>query len=158
MGRSLNHQILLFAPLRPQMPPSNAIDHRQIGFPVRTYVWCVALPIVFGAAIYIWFRDSNILVFRLFDALGISLPDRLDPGSLANPIFCSLPDGLWVFAFASWMRLIWGRHWFWCNLPVSLATGSEIGQLFHLVPGTFDVLDVLFYSIGHALSQRWSHE
>ncbi len=103
---SLNQQILLFAPLRPQMPPSNAIDHRQIGFPVRTYVWCVALPIVFGAAIYIWFRDSNILVFRLFDALGISLPDRLDPGSLANPIFCSLPDGLWVFAFASWMRLI----------------------------------------------------
>ncbi len=155
---SVNKQISLFAPLRPKMHAPNAFDHRQIGFLVRTFCLYVVLPIVSGSAIYLVFRDSNILVFRLFDALGIYLPERLDPGSLANPIFCSLPDGLWVFAFASWMRLIWGRHWFWCNLPVSLALGSEIGQLFHIVPGTFDVLDIFFYSIGHALSQRWSHE
>jgi hypothetical protein len=155
---SLNQQISLFAPLRPQMPLPNAIGRRHIEFPVRTYVLYVVLPIVFGSAIYLVFRDSNILIFRLFDALGISLPNRITTGSIANPILCSLPDGMWVFAFASWMRLIWGRHWFWCNLPVSLALGSEIGQLFQIVPGTFDLLDVLFYSIGHVLSQRSSHE
>lgn len=140
------------------MHAPNAINQRPDDSTVRGYLLLVVLPIAIGSAIYVGFRDSNILVFRLFDALGIYLPERLDPGSLANPIFCSLPDGLWVFAFASWMRLIWGRHWFWCNLPLSLALGSEIGQLFHIVPGTFDVLDILFYSNGHALSKRWSHE
>jgi hypothetical protein len=138
------------------MHTPKAIGHLQIA--VRTYVLYVVLPIVLGAATYLVFRDSNILIFRLFDALGTPLPNRIATGSIANPIFCSLPDGLWVFAFASWMRLIWGRHWFWCNLPICLALGSEIGQFFKIVPGTFDLLDVLFYSIGHVLSQRWSHE
>jgi hypothetical protein len=121
---------------------------------VRAYLLLVVSPLAFGSAIYLMFRDSNILAFRLFDVLGISLPNRFDPGRLANPVACSLPDGLWVFAFASWMRLIWSQHWFWCNLPCCIALGSEIGQLFQVVPGTFDVLDVLFYSLGHLLSRR----
>jgi hypothetical protein len=118
------------------------------------YLLLVVLPIAFGAAIYLFFRDSNILVFRLFDVLGVSIPNRFDPGRLGNSILGSLPDGLWVFAFGSWMRLIWRRHWFWCNLPICMAIGSEVGQLIQVVPGTFDFLDVFFYSLGHLLSKR----
>lgn len=114
----------------------------------------VFFPVAFGSAIYLMFRDSNILVFRLFDTMGVSLPNRIHLESVANPILCSLPDGLWVFAFASWMRLIWSRNWFWCNLPVCIAIGSEVGQLYQIVPGTFDIFDILFYSLGHLISQR----
>ena len=136
------------------MHAPNASNQRQGNGSICEYLLLVVFPVAFGSAIYLVFRDSNILAFRLFDAFGVSPLNRLDPGRVANPVLCSLPDGLWVFAFASWMRLIWGQHWFWCNLPACIALGSEIGQLFQVVPGTFDVLDVLFYSLGHLLSQR----
>jgi hypothetical protein len=136
------------------MHAPNASNQRQHSGSIREYLLLVVFPVAFGSAIYLMFRDSNILAFRLFDVLGVSLPNRFDPGRVVNPVLCSLPDGLWVFAFASWMRLIWSRHGFWCNLPACIALGSEIGQLFQVVPCTFDVLYVMFYSLGHLLSQR----
>jgi hypothetical protein len=136
------------------MHAPNASNQRQGNGSICEYLSLVVFPVAFGSAIYLMCRDSNILAFRLFDAFGVSPPNRLDPGRVANPVLCSLPDGLWVFAFASWMRLIWSRHWFWCNLPACMALGSEIGQLYQIIPGTFDLLDVLFYSLGHLISQR----
>jgi hypothetical protein len=154
-GDSLNPKNRRKQHYNPQMHPQKAIKPQPNITGLRAYLLLVVLPIVTGSVIYVLFRDSNILLFVVFDPLGLWTPTRFDPGRLANTILCSLPDGLWVFAFASWMRLIWGRHWFWCNLPICIGIGSEIGQLFELVPGTFDFLDVQFYSLGHLLSQRW---
>jgi hypothetical protein len=33
----------------------------------------------------------------------------------------------------------------WTLLPVTLAIGAELGQFFKIVPGTFDVMDLLAY-------------
>ena len=137
-----------------QMHAPNASNPRQDSVRVREYLVLVVFPVAFGSAIYLMFRDPNIQAFRLLNVLGASPPNRFDPGRVANPVLCSLPDGLWVFAFASWMRLIWSQHWFWCNLPACIALGSEVGQLYQIIPGTFDLLDVLFYSLGHLISQR----
>ncbi len=71
-----------------------------------------------------------------------------------DPILNSLPDGLWVFAFTNWIIFIWnGRPpWQWLVCGVALGIGSEIGQAFSIVPGTFDFCDLFFYFAGFALA------
>jgi hypothetical protein len=65
----------------------------------------------------------------------------------------SLPDGLWVFSFVSILMLTWDniitRHNFlWIiGVPI-LVIFSELGQINNFVPGTFDIIDLLFYIFG----------
>lgn len=40
---------------------------------------------------------------------------------------------------------------FWISVVPLVAIFSELGQLFHMVPGTFDTSDLLFYCIGMIL-------
>jgi len=65
----------------------------------------------------------------------------------------SLPDGLWVFSYTSLTLLIWGgninkRNIFWVFLIPFIAISYEMGQLFNIIPGTFDALDLIFYIMG----------
>jgi hypothetical protein len=71
-------------------------------------------------------------------------------------ILFSLPDGLWIFSYVSLMLFIWQnsvsiKNIFWISIIPILAIGSEIGQLFGLVPGTFDFADLLLYLFGMTL-------
>jgi len=65
-------------------------------------------------------------------------------------VLFALPDGLWLFSYLSLMLYIWknkidGSNLGWlCAVPV-LAIASEFGQFTGVVPGTFDVADVLMY-------------
>jgi hypothetical protein len=49
------------------------------------------------------------------------------------------------------MQSVWFRYprsygrTFWILLPVSLAVGTEVGQLLKIVPGTFDLMDIAGY-------------
>jgi hypothetical protein len=61
----------------------------------------------------------------------------------------SLPDALWQYAFASVVLWIWRdtawtlRKTLWCFIPVTLGVGVELGQLARILPGTFDVRDLV---------------
>ena len=46
------------------------------------------------------------------------------------------------------MMLIWKRLVLWTWVAVLLAVGAEYGQLFNLVQGTYQTLDVFFYFVG----------
>ena len=73
-----------------------------------------------------------------------------------NWFFFSLPDGLWVYSFTSFMLIVWGlkfsRHsLFWISIGPLLALGSEMGQAFGVVGGTFDPTDLILCLIGSIL-------
>lgn len=64
----------------------------------------------------------------------------------------NLSDGLWAFSFALTLCHIWKPQIrttiFWLVLFLTVAIAMECGQSLHLVPGTFDYLDILAYVAG----------
>jgi hypothetical protein len=114
----------------------------------------VILPVAVGTAIYLGWRDQDMWVNCWVDAIGakglIIRPDFPLPGWVKN----SLPDGCWVYAYTSWMLLIWRRVNLWVVTGVVLAVGGELGQLkvVGLVPGTYDNIDMACYLGGFLLS------
>jgi hypothetical protein len=120
----------------------------QEGVPMRrsvVFLLQVVLPIAVGASIYVGWRTTDLLVFRWIDAVGASELVFRPAVPLPGWVLCSLPDGCWVYAYTSWMLMIWGRITPWVLSGVILAVGAEFGQLLGLVPGTYDNLDVAFY-------------
>jgi hypothetical protein len=61
-----------------------------------------------------------------------------------------LPAGLWLFAYMFVIDAVWGKDknrvsmYFLYVLPL-LAVASEFMQFVGLLPGTFDVMDLLSY-------------
>lgn len=116
-----------------------------------------------GTTIYILFRSSTLKVFSWLDLLGINILDsniRKSAMSVSDNIpdwvLLSLPDGLWLFSYVCLMLYIWKnsvtiQNLFWISIIPVIAVGSEIAQLFGLVLGTFDLMDLLLYMLGGVL-------
>lgn len=119
----------------------------------------VATPLLGGGLVYLVFRSPDLLVFRWIEALGglpalLGLRAMLEPTSQALPswVLYSLPDGLWVYAFMSFMLHLWrgarpGPRRFWAAMGPALGMGWEAGQWLGLTPGTFDVMDVALMAV-----------
>ncbi len=117
------------------------------------------LPISGGALIYILFRPMQIIVFQLLDLLGfesqiVKARALVDISKhLPDWVVYSLPGGFWAYSFMFFISFIWGdkkrlgKNVF-TLLVVVLALGSELGQLFGVVPGTFCLADIATYAIG----------
>ena len=123
----------------------------------------VIIPITFGGIIYLLFRSDSLMMFRWADAIGVKpvLDDMrvycttIQMDNL-NWFFFSLPDGLWVYSFTSFMLIVWGlkfsRHSiFWISIGPLLALCGEMGQAFGVVRGTFDPTDLILCLIGSIL-------
>lgn len=118
------------------------------------------LTLILGGFIYISFRAESLTMFKWFATASLDAPIArlraitltLTP-NLPNWFLYSLPDGIWVFSYISLMLLIWKNKInqenivYIFSLPL-IAILSEIGQLFKIVPGTFDTIDILFYILG----------
>ena len=68
-------------------------------------------------------------------------------------IVYNLPDLLWVFSFTSLLLIIWNmkinkENIAYIIVPMGLGIISELGQLFSIMDGTFDKIDLLFYLLG----------
>jgi hypothetical protein len=113
----------------------------------------VLLPLLIGILIYYYCRSTKYIL--AFDVLGVAKEDI----SYALPSFISysLPDLLWVFAFTNSMVIVWGNNnnflpkLFKFSFPI-LALSSEFLQYIEVLDGTFDVCDLLAYSIGIVMS------
>jgi hypothetical protein len=120
-----------------------------------TYVYCAAGSLFLASAIYILFRSESLLMFRWANSLGL-LPfiHSLRSYSLGlKPIIpawvvYSLPFALWTISYMLFIQAIWFGHksiyrviWFWAVPVISVA--AELGQYPRLVPGTFDIFDLL---------------
>ena len=117
------------------------------------------LPISIGTFIYLLFRPLHITVFHWANTLGIyctiiEARTFYDIGHLIPEwAIYSLPNGLWAYSFMFFISFIWGEiksssKAFFIALVVLLSLGSEIGQLFSLVPGSFCLTDIFLYSLG----------
>jgi hypothetical protein len=122
----------------------------------------VLLPILIGGLIYIVSRPKSLKMFRWFENLNIDNLTNSFRAAFFHIDFpywvkYNLPDLLWVFSFTSLILIIWNKeiidqNVFYVIFPVSVGILSEIGQLFCIIGGTFDLMDILFYSIGGLLS------
>ncbi len=124
-----------------------------------TSLFChVCLPIILGAVIYSLWRSKRLLVFTWYRWFGLYAPLLTLRANLASVrhflpdfVLYSLPDAFWVYSFTFLMQSVWFRHprsygrTIWILLPVSLAVGAELGQLLKVVPGTFDLMDIVGY-------------
>ena len=119
--------------------------------------------LLLGGLVYISFRQDTLKMFRWFDSINLSaviselrlltlpLSDHLP-----NWFLYSLPDGLWIYSYLSVLLVVWDNviskhNIHWLLLVPMIAIFSEIGQLFKIVPGTFDILDLIFYLGGSVL-------
>jgi hypothetical protein len=116
-------------------------------------IFQVITPLLIGGLIYIFFRADSLLMFRWFDTLGltkiISSCRQFTVGHFHLPtwILFSLPDALWIFAFINLMLLIWQDRFsinsiFWLLIAPTIGIFSEVGQVVHIIPGTFDIIDL----------------
>lgn len=119
--------------------------------------------LLLGGLIYILFRTCSLKMFAWYEALGLSsLTIALRKLTFSSThkipewVLFSLPDGLWIFSYVSLMLFIWSntvsfKNLFWILIIPLLAIGSEIGQGLGLIPGTFDLADLLLYIFGMTL-------
>ncbi len=100
-------------------------------------------PIIVGLFIYTLFRGIPLLHSK-----------SLMPSPIHNPLLSvcvyNLPDALWLFALLQSFKVIWRSELYSKGLPwvcVSIAGAilSEYAQKLHVIPGTFDLLDIAAY-------------
>jgi hypothetical protein len=117
----------------------------------------VLLPIFASIYIYTLWGSPSFFVFKWYEELGLGSVIALfrraaHPFRHLIPSFFlfSVPAALWLYAVTAICLLVWaGRKakikWLWIVLPFAFAAGSEIAQCFRIIPGTFDVFDLLAY-------------
>jgi hypothetical protein len=68
----------------------------------------------------------------------------------------SAPDAAWAFATGSVVSLLWSSRSAsrtgWIAAGALVAVGYEVAQLVALVPGTFDVIDLVASAMAYALA------
>jgi len=107
-----------------------------------------------GIAVYAFFRNPEMILFRfipkpvLLNTLFIPVKAHSIAGSV---LLFNLPDGLWFLSGALFIRALWLINAKWRTLYFGIfaaaALALEIGQCSSFVPGTFDLLDILFMGI-----------
>ncbi len=112
--------------------------------------------VICGGFIYIFWRSESLIMFNWFKELNLySLIKYLrNVAQTYSNIFphwfyYSLPNALWFFSGLLLFHAIWDNKKYsqqriiWLTVFISLALGSEVAQLFAIIPGTFDTTDLL---------------
>ncbi len=119
----------------------------------------VICPLIVGGLLYLGWRPPTLLIHRLVRVAGFARSlDRLQALAAALPrlpsfVVLSLPDALWSYALVAHFGRLWTRdehrvsRVVWVSVAVTIAIGSELGQLAGIVPGVFDIVDLLCISV-----------
>jgi len=123
---------------------------------------------IIGGLIYLLWRSDEMIMFNCADAIGI-LPLIYDARVIfggfseyiPNIILFSLPDAVWVYSGTAFFSRLWLDespviHILWSSIFAALAVGSELGQLAGLVPGTFDIADLLLCIAAYVMAYKIS--
>ncbi|MDD4406241.1 MAG: hypothetical protein PHO36_15945 [Parabacteroides sp.] len=110
-----------------------------------------------GGSIYLLFRPKSLLMFVWVDKLGLTaaidkLRDEVSHISLSRTFTYCLPDGLWVASYVILVHAIIPREHrdnliFWSYLLPIIAVVFEFFQYLNLIPGVFDIFDLVSYII-----------
>ena len=119
----------------------------------KTYFALAIISLLCGMAIYLFFRNLNIVLFAwlpkppVLDALFIPLK----PSQGASFLRYHLPDMLWFLSGILFFRFLWFNNRKWQRLYIAAFYAAaliiEVSQLWERVSGTFDPLDLFFMGI-----------
>jgi len=122
---------------------------------IRTFYGLLSLgTLLAGMVIYFLFRDLNNIVLFSWIPKPVFLEAVLVPlqhSVPANFLRYHLPDTLWFLSAILFLRFLWFYKaktqavYIMCFYGIAFAL--EMSQLSQKVPGTFDVLDLLFLGI-----------
>jgi len=119
--------------------------------------------LISGFSIYLFFRSDSIIYFNwLNNSFAVEIINEIRQNftplksKLPTWFLFSLPDGLWLNSYMFFIFSIRGTAfnlknnvWFF-SIPI-LILFHEIGQLFNIFDGTFDIFDLIFYTIGFCI-------
>lgn len=118
------------------------------------------LTLFIGGMIYLIFRIETLLMFKWFAVVSLDPPIEYlremtltTKNKLPEWFLFSLPDGLWIFSYVTLILYIWKnnitrQNAIWICITPLIIILVEIGQLFNITPGTFDLNDLTFYLLG----------
>jgi len=122
----------------------------------KKIIACFGVILLFlGASIYLLLRPTSLLMFHWADKFGLMttidlLRFHYRLINSFNPplIVYSMPFALWVLSYLLITRIVWWGSpcrlrymWFWCVPLISVI--AEVLQKFEIVPGTFDIIDLI---------------
>lgn len=135
---------------------------RAPGWRTFLLVGASSIPLAFGGAIYLLWRDTSLLMFRWLEELRLSQlilsarnSSAIQHVCLPDWVLYSLPNALWVLALVSAAGLLWRdtkRTWLTIAVVTAacLGVGGEVAQGLDLLPGTFSMTDVVLAAFGAA--------
>jgi hypothetical protein len=119
------------------------------------------LPLSVGALCYAAWRSHDVRVVGWLSRVAPRGVEAMQgsgaPGAgVPSIIVGSLPDAAWAWAFGAALALVWhGKAWrdkaAWLGAGCGVALFAEVGQAMHVVPGTFDVADLVAIAIGYVV-------
>lgn len=125
----------------------------------KTLFWVAVIvaPLVVGLVVYLLFRPTAIVSQAIYGIFNITPPCIKTPNNLfwilIKYYFCDL---LWAFSLTALVKLILGKGKLQSIIALLIGISGglfvELFQLWGLIPGTFDVLDLLVETIGTILS------
>jgi hypothetical protein len=115
-------------------------------------------PLVIGTLTYAAWRSTDVRIVAWMSRIaprGVAAMQGTGASRAPALILGSLPDAAWAWAFGAALSLVWlGRAWrekaAWLAAGAVLALLAEIGQALGVVPGTFDVIDLVAIALGYA--------
>ena len=118
------------------------------------YLLIALLAFFAGTAIYTFFRNHNIVLFHVFPKPSflnmLYFPVRTDSKIMSMFIF-NMPNGLWFLSGLLVIRAVWLTNQKWRTIYfyifALIALSMEFLQLSRSIPGTFDVLDIVFMAL-----------
>jgi hypothetical protein len=121
---------------------------------VAPLIAAAVVAMLLGGLTYILHRPDSLLMFRWFEAIGLDPLIRALRGSQlagATPPswwIASAPAALWLLSGLLALLAIWGREglrhgWLWFAAVVAAAFAGELGQAVGVVPGVFDIADLV---------------
>ena len=137
-----------------------AIVRRKTSVTQKTSL--VALSIMFiliGGFIYLFFRPHTLNMFVWLRIINceqfFQLREYNHNLKFLDFLIFSFPNGLWILSFLIIIGLIWEKYHIFFIIYSSFFTGIsilfEFLQKVELIPGTFDIADILVLLIFHIL-------
>lgn len=113
-----------------------------------------------GGFIYVAFRCTSLRMFGWFDYLGLNecvmmVRNLLRTIQIPDIVKYCIPDGLWTLSYILFMDAIWRpivkSQLVICSFIPVIGTVSEILQYYHVMNGTFDIVDLLCYLVPYVM-------
>ncbi|SFI40004.1 hypothetical protein SAMN04487775_101127 [Treponema bryantii] len=120
----------------------------------RNEIFCLFLSIIslfIGGSIYLFYRSHTLIMFSWLRFLNLEkyFTQNTFNSNSTFLSFCvySLPNGLWSFSAILLFGIVWKnsiRHFLFFSIVFTLVNLLfEFLQLFNVIPGTFDFIDIL---------------